>query len=207
MTRALLSAAVRIITGVHSQPGLAPAPHGRIYFANHTSNLDFLVIWAALPGALRNKTRPVAAADYWQSGVVRPLLAKHVFRAVLIPRKEISRADNPLDLMSRALREGADLILFPEGTRSRSGVLQPFKGGIHHLARAFPQVELVPVGLENLSRILPAGEFLPVPLIARVRFGEPLKPLEEGESRTDFLARCRDAVAMLSGSAEAQDPR
>lgn len=208
MMDAILAAGIRLVAGVHVQHQLAhplsevsadafPDRVGRIYFANHTSNLDFLVIWAALPRVMRRRARPVAAADYWQSGWVRPFLARRIFRAVLIARREVNRANNPLELMARALEEGADLILFPEGTRSRSGVMQAFKGGLYHLAKAFPAVELMPVGLENLNRILPAGEFLPVPVMARIRVGEAVPPLAAEETRAAFLERCQSAVAEL----------
>ena len=98
--------------------------------------------------------------------------------------------------MLDALDRGESLIVFPEGTRSPDGELQEFKPGLYHVARARPQVPLVPVWLENLNRILPKGEALLVPLLARIAVGAPLHLLP-GETKTDFLARARDAVAAL----------
>lgn len=197
MIRRLLAPGVRLLVGVYLQSGLTAPARSRIYFANHGSNLDFVVIWSVLPPALRERTRPVAAHDYWTKGKVRPFLADHVFRAVLVERRAVTRANNPLEKMIATLAGGEDLILFPEGTRSHDGRIHEFKAGLFHLAKQFPEAELLPVHLENLSRILPKGEFLPVPIIARVCFGQPLPPLGEKETKVEFLTRARAAVCEL----------
>ena len=198
MIRGLLAWLIRILTGVrllHSSPG-PPGPH--IYYANHSSHLDFVVIWAALPAAMRNRTRPVAAADYWARGRFRNWLATRVFHAVLIPRGVVRREDDPIGHMIAALDAGSDLILFPEGTRSADGKVAEFRPGLHVLAHRYPHAALVPVYLENLNRILPKGEFLVVPLMGNAIFGPPCEGLREGESRRDFLARTREALLELS---------
>jgi 1-acyl-sn-glycerol-3-phosphate acyltransferase len=138
----------------------------------------------------------VAAHDYWTSHPVRQWLASSVFRAVLIERHNVSRENNPLEPMLAALRGGDSLIIFPEGTRNPSGELGPFRPGLHHLARAMPDAELVPVFIENLNRVLPKGEVLPVPILCSVHFGTPMK-LEAGETKPTFLARARDAVLAM----------
>ena len=196
---------IRLLTGAQARwQGLEPVlPDGtipqRIYFANHASNLDAPVIWASLPVELRRKTRPVAARDYWERGAIRRHLASNVFRAVLIERKKVTARANPLEAMEAALDAGDSLILFPEGTRSDDddGELGQFKPGLWHLARKHPQVQLVPVQLENLSRILPKGEVILVPLLAAVTFGQPIRP-EEGEEKLAFLQRARHCVEMLA---------
>ena len=158
------ASAVRLLTGAKSRwIGCEPSDTQRVYFANHTSNLDFVLLWASLPSALRAKTRPVAAHDYWQSGL-RFFLANKVFRAVLIERKRVTRANNPLEPMLTALSEGCSLIIFPEGGRQEEKPGE-FKSGIFHLARAQPQLEFVPVYIENLNRVLPKGEVLPIPIL------------------------------------------
>jgi len=192
----LIAGGVRLLAGTRLQAGLTPPATNRIYFANHGSNLDFVVIWAGLPAALRARTRPVAAADYWSRGV-RSFLARDIFHAVLIARERVSRANNPLEAMCAALDGGADLIIFPEGTRSMDGTMQEFKAGLFHLAKKFPAAELAPVYLENLNRILPKGEILPVPVMAGVRFGRPVSGPLDGEAKRDFLERCRGAVREL----------
>jgi len=187
----------RIFTGaIPRWRGCAPEPRLRVYFANHTSNLDFVLLWASLPGVIRARTRPVAAHDYWTANRLRLWLAGEIFRAVLIERKNVTRENNPLTPMVAALRAGDSLIIFPEGGRSAASDVGEFKPGIHHLAREVPEAELVPVYIENLSRVLPKGEILPVPLLCSVHFGAPLQ-LEAGENKRDFLARAREAVLAL----------
>ncbi len=169
------------------------AARQRIFFANHSSHLDFVLVWAHLPPAVRRRTRPVAAQDYWESGPARRYFAASVFDAVLIDRNGGGR--EAVARMVEGLGDSRSLIVFPEGTRG-SGEVAEFKSGLYHLACARPDVELVPVSLENLNRILPKGEFVPVPMISRVVFGPGLR-LEEGESKADFLERTRDAVRRL----------
>jgi 1-acyl-sn-glycerol-3-phosphate acyltransferase len=125
-------------------------------------------------------------------------VAKRVFRAVLIERVRVTKALNPLAALDEALDAGRSLIFFPEGTRSTDddAALHAFKPGLYHLARRRPQVELVPVWLENLNRILPKGELLMVPLMAAVTFGGAIA-LEAGESKEDFLRRAADALRAL----------
>jgi 1-acyl-sn-glycerol-3-phosphate acyltransferase len=197
MTGTAIALAARLLTGATPRwRGCAAEPRLRVYFANHSSNLDFVLLWASLPQFLRRRTRPVAAHDYWTTGVMRPWLASKVFRAVLIERKNVNRANNPMTPMCDALRAGDSLIIFPEGTRNPSGEIGEFKSGIHHLAREVPEAEFVPVYIENLNRVLPKGEILPVPILCSVNFGEPLRLLP-GESKPAFLGRARDAIISL----------
>jgi 1-acyl-sn-glycerol-3-phosphate acyltransferase len=177
--------------------GCEPDVRQRIYFANHTSNLDALVIWAALPPAIRDRTRPVAARDYWVNNRVKRYLADQVFNAVLIERKKPTKTDNPLADMLKAMGQTHSLIIFPEGGRQASGEMTSFKGGLFHLAKDRPDVEFVPVLVENLNRILPKGEFLPVPILGSVTFGTPLK-LQPDEPKDAFLTRAQDAVKALN---------
>jgi 1-acyl-sn-glycerol-3-phosphate acyltransferase len=176
--------------------GCQPEKCQRVYFANHTSHLDAIVLWSALPTPLRALTRPVAAKDYWQRGPVRRYLANHVFNAILIDRVKIKIHQSPVDLLLRAIGEKYSLIVFPEGSRSTTGEVGPFKSGIYYLSRKRPDLELVPVYIENLNRVLPRGEFLPVPLLSSLTFGSPIW-LESGESKDQFLRRARDAVLRL----------
>ncbi len=190
---------IRLVTGVQARwRGCSPEPRQRIYFANHASNLDGPTIWAALPRPLRLRTRPVAAQDYWDAGPIRRFLANRVFHVVLIARTGIKRDNNPLVRMESALAEGHSLIIFPEGRRSLDddAGMNAFKPGLFHLAQKHPEIEFVPVYLENLNRIMPKGEYLIVPLIAAASFGPPIR-LGEGESKQAFLDRSQAAVAAL----------
>lgn len=197
MTASLISGLLRLATGAVARwQGCAPEARPRIYYANHTSNLDGPVLWAALPPAIRRRTRLVAAQDYWSVGRLRPWLARSVFQAVLIERRKPTPECNPLDTMLEALSEDGSLILFPEGGRQAGPEPEPFKAGLYHLAKRRPELELVPVWMENLNRILPKGEVLPVPLLGSLVFGAPLH-LQAGEAKPVFLERARQALLEL----------
>lgn len=174
----------------------------RIYFANHASHGDFILVWTVLADPLRRRTRPVAGADYWGSGL-RRFIGRDVFNAVLIDRTRTDAASDPVSQMAQALRQGSSLILFPEGTRNLTDAdLLPFRSGLYHLARACPEVDLVPVWIDNLNRVLPKGAFIPVPLMCKVNFGAPMR-LDPAEGKDAFLTRARDALLALRPNREA----
>ena len=170
-----------------------------IYVANHTSHLDFAVLWSALPRRMRDVTRPVAARDYWSSGI-RHYMACNVFSAILIDRRSsepgVSLGELAITAMSQAIAEGSSVILFPEGTRGDGSTIAPFKSGLYHLCRQHPDMPVVPVYLQNLSRMLPKGHTLPIPLLSTAVFGAPTT-LQEGETKEDFLVRIRACVEEL----------
>lgn len=177
--------------------GIEPVPHQRVYFANHTSNGDFVLLWTALPTPLRRQTRPVAALDYWLTSPLRAFIGREVFNAVLIDRRPEARTEDPVLLMATALDQGSSLIIFPEGQRNSSdSTLLPFKSGLYHLAKARPDVDLVPVWIANLNRVMPKGEVIPVPLICALTFGAPLH-LSAEEAKDVFLARATAALLAL----------
>ena len=195
-----LAGLARLISGANDLwVDCQPSSRQRIYYGNHTSHLDFVVLWSVLPSEVRNLTRPVAAEEYWSSSKLRKFLAAKVFRAILVDRQS-STVEQRRDQMKRMLDgmgEEQSLILFPEGTRGSGDEVQPFKSGLFHLAKARPGIELVPVFLENLNRVLPKGEYLPVPLLSRVYFGPPLQ-LQDGEEKAEFLERARTALIGLA---------
>jgi len=168
----------------------------RIYFANHTSHLDAVILWSALPRQLRRVTRPVAAKDYWSGGWLRPHLARS-FNALLVDRREIKVHKSPIDIMLSQMGDVYSLILFPEGTRSSADdEMSEFKSGLYYMGKKRPDLELVPVYIDNVNRILPRGEVLPVPLLSCITIGAPIF-LESGEPKKDFLKRARQAVLDL----------
>jgi len=195
----LITSAARSITGARSLwLGCGPQAVQRIYFANHSSHGDFVLLWASLPPALRKVTRPVAGADYWQTRPLRRYIINRVFNGVLIDRERKEPVDNPLQPMLDALANGDSLIIFPEGTRNleEEGLL-PFKSGIYHLAKSYPQAQVIPVWIANLNRVMPKGRFLPLPLLCTTSFGAPLF-LEDGESKEQFLERSRAALLAMA---------
>ncbi|MEZ5384978.1 MAG: lysophospholipid acyltransferase family protein [Prosthecobacter sp.] len=193
MMRRIIASLTRLFSGVRL---LHRSPHGdgpAVFFANHTSHLDFAVVWAALPHDVREQTSPAAAEDYWSKSRLRRWIACDLFQAVLIAREGITRENNPLERLSACLESGRSILIFPEGTRRTDGEVSAFKAGLFHLARRFPHIPLVPVHLDNLNRIMPKGAWVPVPLIAQAHFREPIR-MNEGESKADFLTRARAAL-------------
>jgi 1-acyl-sn-glycerol-3-phosphate acyltransferase len=168
----------------------------RVYFANHTSHLDAMVIWSALPKNVRCHTRPVAAADYWAAGPIRRYISNHVLNAILIERENVSLKNTPITVMVKEIQDKYSLILFPEGSRSLDGTLGEFKSGLFHLCKKRPDLELIPIYLNNMNGILPKGRSLPVPMLSRVIFGPPMW-LEIDERKESFLERARNAVVRL----------
>lgn len=194
----------RLVTAVRAiWDGVEPVAAKRVYFANHTSNGDFVLIWAVLPPHIRQRTRPVAASDYWLTSRLKGFVGREVFNAVLIDRNPETRKQDPIAQMAEALDAGSSLILFPEGTRNDGEeALLPFKTGLFHLATQRPEIDLVPVWIENLNQVMPKGEVLPIPLICTVRFGAPLR-LEQGEVKEGFLTRSHAALLSLRDSGDA----
>jgi 1-acyl-sn-glycerol-3-phosphate acyltransferase len=199
-TAAVVAGFARLMSGARARwIGCGPELRQRIYFANHTSHLDSILLWSVLPRPLRERTRPVAARDYWASDPFRRHLAKNVFHAVLIDRQVTGYHQNPLEPMLAALGQEHSLILFPEGTRRRDPEVGEFRPGLFHLAERRPDLELVPVYLRNLDRVMPRGTTFPVPLLCDITFGAPLM-FAPGEPRTEFLARARAAVVGLKNA-------
>jgi 1-acyl-sn-glycerol-3-phosphate acyltransferase len=187
---------VRLLTGAQARwHGCPPKAEQRIYFANHQSHADLVLIWAALPQELRSITRPIAARDYWTTSNLKRFITTEVFNAVYVERERKGDED-PLQPLIDALESGDSLILFPEGTRGFAEDPQPFKSGLYNLAQRFPEVVLIPAWIHNVQRVMPKGEVVPVPVLCSVTFGEPMQ-LGAEEPRTEFLARARAAVMSL----------
>lgn len=194
----LIVGVARLLTGVRAiWSGTQPRAEQTLYFANHTSHGDFVLLWATLPPDLRALTRPVAGQDYWLASKLRRFIGEEVFNALMIKRDGAADGSNPVQQMADALQAGDSLIMFPEGTRNIGDeVLLPLKSGLYHLARACPSVRLVPVWIENLKRVLPKGTLVPIPLACTVRYGTPIV-LAEGEDKNAFIARARQAMLDL----------
>jgi len=172
----------QLITAVRGiWAGVEPVNRCRIYYANHRSHGDFVLVWTVL---------------------LRSFIGKQVFNAVLIERNGGSTTLNPVEQMAKALKKGNSLILFPEGTRNTTdNTLLPFKSGLYHLAHQVPQSEIVPVWIDNLNHVMPKGEVIPVPLVCTVTFGEPVE-LKANENKNDFLKRAESALLRLAPTTE-----
>ena len=187
---------IRVLTGSQARwYGCPPKAEQRIYFANHQSHADLVLMWAALPRELRSITRPIAARDYWTKTPFRQWITTAVFNAIYVVR-ERSADQDPLEPLFEALAQGDSIILFPEGTRGHAEEPAPFKAGLYNLTQRFPNVVLVPTWINNVQRVMPKGEVVPVPVLCSVTFGAPVQ-LEAGEERRAFLDRARSAVVAL----------
>lgn len=192
----LLAFLARLITGAQGHwYGGPPKAEQRIYFANHQSHFDWVLIWTTLPPDLRSITRPIAAKDYWTASPFKHWITREIFNAVYVSRQRLQDED-PLEPLMAALRQGDSLVIFPEGTRGNKSDPAAFKAGLYHLADAFPQTQLIPAWIDNVQRVMPKGEVVPVPLLCSVTFGAPLQ-LQPGEDKRAFLARAREAVMAL----------
>ncbi len=192
----LLLGLIRLLTGSQARwYGCPPKAEQRIYFANHQSNADLVMIWAALPEELRSVTRAAAAKDYWTKTPFRKWITTAVFNVVYVVRDR-SEAEDPLQPLINALASGDSIIIFPEGMRGQAEEPLPFKSGLYNLAQKFPNVVLIPAWINNIQRVMPKGEYVPVPVLCSVTFGAPMQ-IEENEDRRAFLDRARLAVMHL----------
>ena len=93
LTDQALCLSVSFLTGVRpkSPRELAFNPQQKVYYANHGSHGDFLLVWISLPRRWRLSTRPVAGSDYWLTNKLKRFIIQNVFNALLIPR----HSDNP----------------------------------------------------------------------------------------------------------------
>jgi 1-acyl-sn-glycerol-3-phosphate acyltransferase len=192
----VLASLARLITGAQGRwYGCAPQADQRIYFANHQSHFDWVLIWAALPEDLRSTTRPIAARDYWTASPFKHWLTREVFNAVYVSRQRVDDQD-PLEPLVEALTNGDSLVIFPEGTRGNKEEPAAFKSGLYHLAEQFPGVQLIPAWIDNVQRVMPKGEVVPVPILCSVTFGVPMQ-VALSEDKHAFLERARAAVLAL----------
>lgn len=201
-THSAVAFGVRLITGarpVLADPGVRTVldlPMPAVFYANHSSHLDFLTLWSLLPGDLRRRVRPVAAADYWGGGW-KGNAAHHLFNPLLVARGKGGPADLPrggaVDRMTAALDEGDSLVIFPEGTRGDGERIADFHAGLARIAQARPGVPVIPVALANVGRILPKGTLVPVPVLVTATF-LPALVRDGDEAEAAFLARARQVL-------------
>jgi 1-acyl-sn-glycerol-3-phosphate acyltransferase len=199
VARTITTKSVRFVEGIDDA-------RQRIYFANHTSHLDFILIWSSLPRHVRERARPVARRDYWERSRFRRYYVRKVFNAVLIDRAllDSDKVGGAFDRRSRAaveqmlegLGDEYSLILFPEGTRGSGESIGQFRSGLYYISRGRPDVELVPVRIHGAHKVLPKGRRLPRPQESDLTFGAPMR-FEEGETRTEFIERARAALGRL----------
>lgn len=188
----------RLLTGARSiWFGSQPEMKQRIFYANHNSHIDFILLWSSLPPDIRRKTRPVAASDYWMKDRFRRFLIQDTFSGVTIQRNREDQSD-PLQPIKEVLSEGYSIIFFPEGTRNLEDDIQllAFKSGLYHLSTQFPEVEVIPVWISNLKRVMPKGAIIPLPLLSTVIFGAPLDK-QQYKDKKEFLEYAQNELLKL----------
>ena len=174
-----------------------PADGPAVLVANHNSHLDTMVLMTLLPPRLLPKVRPVAAEDYF---LKNRLLSWFSLRIIgILPIVRGGKSGDPLAIVHEALARGEIVILFPEGSRGEPERLSEFKSGVAHLARAHPEVPVIPAFLHGLGKSLPKGSAVFVPFCCDVVIGEPI-PWQE--DRKLYLQELRERMSALAGEVD-----
>jgi 1-acyl-sn-glycerol-3-phosphate acyltransferase len=171
--------------------------------SNHMSHADTPAILSALPRSMRRRTAVAAALDvFGQDDSEHSSLGKRLLPLTVAAGFHafaFDRHGSPLRSVRTAvqlIRHGWNLLLYPEGTRSRDGAMGPFKAGIGVISR-FTDCPVVPIHVCGGRDILPCGRFMPGPGHIHVRFGEPMR-LDEGETAEAFTLRLQERVQRLA---------
>lgn len=182
-----------------------------ILVANHSSHLDAPVLISSLPYSLTKNLATAVAADYFYSQKWRSTLTSVFFNSYPVERDGRrsggGRGGKPkrAGLSISLLRQGVPLLIFPEGTRSRTGEMAKFKPGAAALARAL-RVPVVPVALIGAHEAMPVGRSWPKPgrMPVRLLIGEPVR-VQGGEDLTSLNDRIEARVVAMydAGSAAA----
>ncbi len=173
-----------------------------IFIANHTSHLDTLTVLRALPGPIRQRLAVAAAADYFYRDARLGFASSLALNTFPFSREGAVRAS--LEYCGELIDRGWSILIYPEGTRSPDGALQPFKSGIGLLAREMA-IPIVPVGLIGLHQVLPKGRTRPQPGAVLVRFGAPLI-IPTTTDNLEAAQLLHDALAALIAVAVAMRP-
>jgi 1-acyl-sn-glycerol-3-phosphate acyltransferase len=172
-----------------------------ILAANHTSHADTPLLLYALGDRVRERTVVAAAEDYFYGRRWIGFLT-----SLWLNTFPFSRTGSPRDVLHRSgqlLKSGWNLLVFPEGTRSPDGALQPFTPGIGHLASE-NRVDVIPMHVRGAHRIMPKGRDIPLPAKATIRIGKPLR-VGEGETSRAFATRVEKAVHDLADGSRSPD--
>ena len=190
----LLARPFRVEGLEHLQGLAAPA----LFIANHSSHIDTVSIIRALPAPLRKRLAVAAAADYFFRVPSVGRLTSLLMNTFPFSREGAVRTS--LEHCGRLADQGWSVLIYPEGTRSTTGALLPFKLGVGLLAAEL-HVPVVPVAVFGGPAVLPKGSFLPRPGPLRVRFGAPMQ-VAAGSAPTTLTLELRDRVATLLNISE-----
>jgi 1-acyl-sn-glycerol-3-phosphate acyltransferase len=166
-----------------------------ILVANHASHLDTPVILSALPRRLRKRTVVAAAADYFYRNRLVASLVSLIFNTVPIERKRAAGTPKNGSHLDTLLDQGWNLLLYPEGTRSRDGMPGPLRRGAAVLA-ASHNLTIVPIRVTGTAEAMPPGRFWPrrrhdrpVPRRHRIEvsFGEPINASGDADEVMEYV--------------------
>jgi 1-acyl-sn-glycerol-3-phosphate acyltransferase len=178
-----------------------PAAPPFVLISNHASHLDALVLAAPLPTAHRDQIFPIAAGDTFFETPLLTAFAALLLNALPMWRRRCGRHAME-ELRRRLVEEPCAYILFPEGTRSRTGEAASFKSGLGMLVTG-TRVPIVPCRLEGTFEALPPGRKFPRPRKIRLLIGEPLvfESAENGREGWERVAKeCEDAFLRLASA-------
>jgi len=163
--------------------------------ANHNSHLDTLALMAMYPLKMLPRLRPVAAADYFLGNRALAWFAINIIGIIPIDRDARSKGVDPLTPCEEALDNGDILIIYPEGTRGEAEKMSEFKKGIAHLAMRCEDATFHPVFMHGMGKVLPRGDWLPVPFFCDVFVG---KKMPEFKSIDTYMATFTKRIEVLA---------
>ena len=146
-----------------------------ILIANHNSHMDTMAIMSAIPSRYIHKVHPIAARDFFGGSLFKKILMRYLVNATLIQRDRDDPNNDPIDSMDKMLKKSRSLILFPEGSRGIPGVMAKFKKGLGYLIQRNPEINVIPVYLDNVYKTLPRGKNLILPYNCSIKFGDPIQ--------------------------------
>lgn len=188
------------VRGRENLPSAAPY----VLVANHASHLDALVLANVVPVGVQTRVAPIAAADvFFQKKFLTAFAALCGNALPIWRRRRISGAHGLEELRERLVADRFIYILFPEGTRTRSGELQPFKSGLGVLV-AGTSVPVVPCRLTGAFAAGPPGAHFPRPVKITVAVGQPASFAEESNDHAGWLrigTWAADAIRQLGPQA------
>lgn len=186
-----------LVLGVNVRnPETLPQDGPAIIIANHNSHIDTLLLMSLFSICKINKIRPVAAADYFCNTKFKKFIFEKLSGIIPIERK-ISK-ENISTLFSgifNALDNNEIIIIYPEGTRGNDNKINKFKSGVAHIAKAYPNVPVIPIFINEPDKILPKIDEILVPFISDVYIGEPL--FYNKKSTMEFTEEIKEKVFEL----------
>jgi long-chain acyl-CoA synthetase len=178
-----------------------------IFASNHQSHMDVPVILSVLPGHLRARVAPAMAKEFfkahffpanhtwrqWFTNSLNYYLASFFFNAFPLPQREAG-ARQTLKYIGELSGMGWSILIFPEGLRSPTGQIKPFRGGIGMIGARL-DVPIVPVRIDDVDALMPVGSTFVKPGRVRVAFGAPLQL--RGDDYAALAAQVERAVRDL----------